>query len=113
YPPSDPSGCLIRSCAAFHQTWTWAPKRNQVYSASLISRAGPICATAGSGVPCLAGAVSGAGGFSVCVPVVACADAAVAANIAINDAQHDLLLAFDIPPMSSSSAIGCGGRSPS
>src|SRR3989440_4339432 len=103
YPPSDPSGCRIRSSAALNQSCTWAPKRNQVYSASLISRAGPICATAGRGVPVgLAGAVSGACGFSVCVPVGAdCADAAVAASIAINDAQRALFLAFQILPMSS------------
>src|SRR5712692_6299022 len=109
----------MRSCAALYQAWTWAPKRNQVFSASLISRDGPSSAKAGRGAPVarssgLAGAVSGACGFSVCDPVGAgCADAAAAANIAINDVQHDLLLAFEILPMSSSFAIGCGGRSPS
>src|SRR5919201_1874056 len=89
YPPSDPPGWMIRSCASLAQAWTWAPKRNQVFSDSLISRAGPRATKAGTGDAGggFAGAVSGACGFSVCGPLggdpvwpgwPVCADAAPA-----------------------------------
>src|SRR6266478_7677158 len=61
YEPSDPSGWMIRSCATLYQAWTWAPKRNQVFSPSLISRDGPRIAKVGTGEVGAgwAGAVSG------------------------------------------------------
>src|SRR5438067_4128189 len=107
---------MLRSCSAFHQAWTWAPKRNQVFSASLISRDGPRTAKTGTG-DVGAGLSAGAAScsFWACGPPgVDCADAAAAAESASNDAHHDALLAFQIHPMSSSS-LGCllPGSSPS
>src|SRR5438477_4643039 len=110
-PSPPPPGWVSRSCAALYQAWTWAPKRNQVFSESLISRDGPSTAKVGTGdvLPAsgLDGAVSGAFGFSV-----DCADAAAAADIAITSAGHQLLPAFEILPMSSSSAVGLRRKIP-
>src|SRR2546421_7784931 len=114
YVPSDP--VVSRSCAILYQAWNCAPKRNQVFSASLISRVGPSIATPGIGAPSgggLAGAVSGDSGFPVCCPaggdpvcedpvLPVCADAAAAASMAITDADQGALLAFKIVLMNSS-----------
>src|SRR5438132_5297696 len=105
----------MRSCAALYQAWTWAPKRNQVFSASLISRDGPRSAKAGRGDPVagstgLAGAVSG---LSVCGVVgVVCAEAAAAASVAITSAEHQLLLAFERLPMSPPLLLVCAEDPP-
>src|SRR5260370_39913805 len=66
YERADPSGWVIRSCAALYQAWTWAPKRNHVLSPSLISRDGPSVAKVGTGDE-----VGGAGGGDCCADAAA------------------------------------------
>src|SRR5882724_10639909 len=116
--PSDPSGWMIRSCAILYQAWTWAPKRNQVFSLSLISREGPRVAKVGTGDELgagWAGAVSG--GFSVWPPAgVCCAEAAPAmlqTKTTVAAWWMKRFLPVGTIPMNSSSAGGCGGSSPS
>src|ERR1700682_3148251 len=102
---------MIRSCATLYQAWTWAPKRNQVFSPSLISRDGPRTAKVGTGDVGAGwgGAVSG-GLSGVC-----CADAAPATPQIKTTAAAwwmERFLPIGTVPMNSSSAGGCGGRSP-
>src|SRR5205814_681782 len=85
----------MRSWAALNQAWNWAPKRNQVFSASLISRVGPIVAylIAGVGVPAVDGIwttvgvcwVSGGGGAWPSGGGTACAHAADEARSSADD----------------------------
>src|SRR5712692_8676173 len=108
YVPSDGLPWR-RSCVILYQACTWAPKRNQVFSESLISRDGPSWAKAGTGD---VGGGFSAGSFSVCD----CAEAAPAipqTRTASAARWMKSLLLFEALPMSSSSLIGCGGRSPS
>src|SRR3954447_14587069 len=80
----------MRSCAYRNHVCTWAPKRNHVYSASLISREGPSTANVGIGeVLLLSGfacPVVGAAGLSPaavdCCPV--CAEAPCATRARTN-----------------------------
>src|SRR3954453_20748977 len=71
YVPCGSLAVALRSCAILNHPWTWAPKRNQVFSANLSSREGPITAKAGRGeMGDLAGTISGDCGFPVCWPVL-------------------------------------------
>src|SRR6266446_10187905 len=109
---------MIRSCAILYQAWTWAPKRNQVFSLSLISREGPRVAKVGTGDELgagWAGAVSG--GFSVWPPPGVCCAEAAPATLQTKTTVAAWWMKRFLPvgtiPMNSSSAGGCGGRSPS
>src|SRR6266436_2086491 len=109
---------MIRSCAILFQAWTWAPKRNQVFSLSLISREGPRVAKVGTGDELgagWAGAVSG--GFSVWPPPGVCCAEAAPATLQTKTTVAAWWMKRFLPvgaiPMNSSSAGGCGGRSPS
>src|SRR5216683_2944678 len=100
---------MIRSCAALYQAWTWAAKRNHVYSPSLSSRDGPSAAKVGTGDE-LAGGVGGGSGFSVGVD---CADAgpAIPQMRAASAAWWmRRVLGLEILPMSSSSAVELQAR---
>src|SRR4051812_22711446 len=113
--PSFP--LVSRSWCAWAQACTCTAKRNQVSGPSLTSRDGPRFTTPGMAAAVdVLGAVSGACGFPSCSPVggapavPVCADAAAAANIATNDADHDVLLALQRLLMDSSSAVGLQAR---
>src|SRR5713101_8030713 len=98
YVPSDGLPWR-RSCVILYQACTWAPKRNQVFSESLISRDGPSWAKAGTGD---VGGGFSAGSFSVCD----CAEAAPAipqTRTASAARWMKSLLLFEALPMSSSS----------